>query len=70
MLQRYNIRMEQISNNKRNTALRKAHHVGASVVVTIDPTIVKKVGIDDMTFFAQEVIDGGIFLKVRKFAAS
>jgi hypothetical protein len=32
-------------------------YVGSSVVITIDPHIVKKIGIDDTTFFSQEVID-------------
>jgi hypothetical protein len=63
-------RMEVTGNNsKKHTALKKAHYVGNSVVVTIDPQIVKKVGVDDMTFFEQEVIDGGIVLRVRKFSA-
>ena len=34
-------------------ALKKAHIVGTSVVVTIDPTLVKDLKIDDMTFFLQ-----------------
>ena len=29
--------------------LRRAHSVGTSVVVTIDPTHVRRLGIDDMT---------------------
>jgi hypothetical protein len=45
-----------VNNSKKHTALKKAHYVGNSVVVTIDPQIVKKVGVDDMTFFEQEVI--------------
>ena len=62
--------MEATSSNKKTTALRKAHYVGSSVVVTLDPNIVRKIGVDDMTFFEQEVIDGGIALRVRKFSAN
>jgi hypothetical protein len=59
----------QVINNKK-ISLRKAHYVGSSVVITIDPNIVKTIGIDDATFFSEELIDGGIVLKVRKFAAN
>lgn len=53
-------------DNNKSVALRKVHHVGSSTVITIDPTIVKKIGIDDETFLLQEVIDGGILMKIRK----
>lgn len=57
------------SNNDRKTTIKKAHYVGSSVVITIDPNIVKKIGIDDATFFSQELVDGNIMLKVRKLTA-
>ncbi len=51
----------------QKSSLRKVHYVGTSVVVTLDPKIVKALGIDDMTFFLQEPIEGGIVMKIRKF---
>jgi hypothetical protein len=50
--------------------LRKAHFVGTSVVVTIDPTYVKRLGIDDMTFFVEKPAENGIILEIRKFDTS
>jgi len=46
--------------------IKKAHHVGPSVVVTIDPIHVKRLQIDDMTFFIQKVVENGILLEMRK----
>jgi hypothetical protein len=53
-------------DNNRKTIIKKPHYVGSSVVITIDPNIVKKIGIDDATFFSQELVDGNIMLKVQK----
>jgi len=47
--------------------IRKAHYVGTSVVVTIDQSHVKRLCIDDVTFFIQKPIDNGIILELRKF---
>ena len=47
--------------------IRRAHFVGSSVVVTIDQTHVKRLAIDDMTFFVQKPIEDGILLEIRKF---
>jgi hypothetical protein len=47
--------------------LRRAHFVGTSVVVTIDPTHVKRLGIDEMTFFIQRPEENGIMLELKKF---
>ena len=52
--------------NKEN-AIRKVHYVGSSVVLTIDPSHVKRLRIDDMTFFIQKPIENGIILELRKF---
>jgi len=46
--------------------IKKAHHVGLSVVVTIDPIHVRRLQIDDMTFFIQKPIENGILLEMRK----
>lgn len=46
--------------------LRRAHFVGTSVVVTIDPIHVQRLAIDDMTFFIQRSIENGIVLEMHK----
>lgn len=46
--------------------LRRAHFVGTSVVVTIDPIHVKRLGVDDMTFFIQKPIENGITLEMHR----
>jgi hypothetical protein len=48
--------------------IKKAHLVGSSWVVTIDPTIAKKHAITEETFFSQELIENGILLKVRRLS--
>jgi hypothetical protein len=40
--------------------------VGNSFVVTIDPTLVKDLKIDDMTFFLQWRLEGGIFMEIQR----
>jgi hypothetical protein len=46
--------------------LRRAHFVGTSVVVTIDPIHVRRLVIDDMTFFVQRPIENGIVLEMHR----
>jgi hypothetical protein len=55
------------TNQNKENAIRKVHHVGSSVVLTIDPSHVKRLSIDDMTFFIQKPIENGIILELRKF---
>ena len=55
------------TNQNKETAIRKVHYVGSSVVLTIDPSHVKRLCIDDMTFFIQRPIENGIILELRKF---
>jgi hypothetical protein len=43
--------------------IKKAHYVGTSVVLTLDPSHVKRLAIDEMTFFVQEPVENGIVLK-------
>jgi hypothetical protein len=47
--------------------LKRAHHIGSSVVITIDQRHVVRLEIDDMTFFVQRPIENGISLEMRKF---
>jgi hypothetical protein len=46
--------------------IRKAHYVGSSVVLTLDPTHVKRLSIDEMTFFIQKPVENGIILEKRR----
>jgi hypothetical protein len=50
--------------------IKKAHYVGTSVVLTIDQSHVKRLQIDDMTFFIQKAIENGIVLEMRKLNMS
>ena len=56
-----------MDTNIQKVSLRKVHYVGTSTVVTLDPKVVKTLGIDEMTFLLQEPIEGGIVMKIRKF---
>jgi hypothetical protein len=47
--------------------IKKVHQVGASLVVTIDPSLVKKLKIDETTFLSQESIKNGLLMKIKKF---
>lgn len=46
--------------------IRQAHFVGSSVVLTLDPMHVKRLAIDDFTFFEEKEVDNGILLEVRR----
>ena len=48
--------------------LKKAHFVGSSVVVTLDPQIVQKFQIDENTFFIQEPTEDGILMRIKKLS--
>ncbi len=51
---------------RQQDPIRKAHYVGTSVVLTIDPSHVKRLDIDELTFFVQKPIENGILLEKRK----
>jgi hypothetical protein len=46
--------------------VKKAHHIGTSVVLTLDPTHVKRLNIDELTFFIQKPFANGIILEMHK----
>jgi hypothetical protein len=50
--------------------IRRAHYVGSSVVLTIDPSHVKRLSIDELSFFVQKPIENGIVLEMHKFSES
>lgn len=43
--------------------IRKAHLIGSLVVLTLDPTHVKRLGINEFTFFVQKPVEDGILLQ-------
>jgi hypothetical protein len=53
----------QQNYNLAKDPIRKAHLVGSSVVLTLDPTHVKRLGIDEYTFFVQKPVEDGILLQ-------
>ena len=46
--------------------VKKAHFVGTSVVLTIDPRHVRRLGIDEFTFFVEKPAENGILLEMRR----
>ncbi len=60
--------MESLKQNQISFPVRRAHLVGSSFVVTIDPSHVKRLGIDELTFFVQKPVRGGILLELRKLS--
>jgi hypothetical protein len=46
--------------------LRMPFKSGGSLALTIDSEIVKELEIDQGTLFSQEVLDNGVFLRIRK----
>jgi len=46
--------------------IKKAHFVGTSAVVTIDPVHVRRLRIDNLTFFVQKSVHDGILLEVHR----
>jgi hypothetical protein len=56
--------MSLIQNRK--DPIKKAHFVGSSAVVTIDPVHVRRLRIDDETFFVQKPVRSGILLEAYK----
>jgi len=69
MLPRKLITMLHCKSNEK-VPLRRAHFVGTSVVVTIDPMHVKRLNIDDLTFFVQKPTENGIILELHKLDAN
>jgi hypothetical protein len=49
---------------------RRAHYVGTSVVVTLDPSHVKRLQIDELTFFVQKPVENGIVLEMCRLNAA
>jgi hypothetical protein len=48
---------------KEKYPIRKAHFIGTSVVLTLDPGHVKRLNIDEFTFFQEKPVENGILLE-------
>jgi hypothetical protein len=53
----------QQNYNITKDPIRKAHLVGSSMVLTLDPVHVRRLGIDKHTFFVQKPVEDGILLQ-------
>ena len=56
-----------MQNYKHTFPTKRAHYVGTSVVITLDPTHVRRLDIDGLTFFEQKPIENGILLQRRRW---
>ena len=59
-----------ISKEQKKNPIKKIHYVGTSAVLTIDQTHIRRLGIDDFTFFEEMPIENGIQLEMRKLVTS
>lgn len=50
--------------------IRKIHYVGTSAVLTIDQSHVKRLRIDDLTFFEEKPVENGILLEMHRFSSN
>ena len=51
---------------EQKNPIRKVHYVGTSAVLTIDQSHVRRLGIDENTFFEEMPAENGIHLEMRK----
>jgi hypothetical protein len=54
--------------SKSKNPIKRIHYVGTSAVLTIDQSHVKRLGIDELSFFEEKAIDNGIILELRKLS--
>ena len=52
-----------------NEIIKRAHQIGTSFVVTIDPKIIKELKIDEKTYLVQKLVDEGILMEIRRLAS-
>lgn len=52
--------------NKNKNPTKQIHFVGTSAVLTIAQCHVKRLGIDELTFFEEKPVENGIHLEMRK----
>jgi len=59
------LQQDSIAKNQQGKhPITKAHYVGTSVVLTLHPSHVKRLGIDEFTFFIQKPAENGIVLEL------
>jgi hypothetical protein len=51
---------------EQKNPIKKVHYVGTSAVLMIDQSHVRRLGIDENTFFEEMPIENGIHLEMRK----
>jgi hypothetical protein len=51
---------------QKKNPIKKLHYVGTSAVLTIDQSHVRRLGVDENTFFEEMPIENGIHLEMRK----
>jgi hypothetical protein len=52
-----------------NEIVKRAHQIGTSLVVTIDPKIIKELKIDEETYLVQKSVNGGILMQIRRLTS-
>ena len=58
------IPQDHMRKDQEKHPISKAHYVGTSVVLTLHPIHVKRLGIDEFTFFIQKPAQNGIVLEM------
>jgi hypothetical protein len=51
---------------EQKNPIRKVYYVGTSAVLTIDPSHIRRLGIDEETFSEEVPAENGILLKMRR----
>jgi hypothetical protein len=56
----------ELSYDKNRNPTNRVHFIGTSAVLTIHQSQVKRLNIDDLTFFEEKPVTNGILLEIRK----
>jgi hypothetical protein len=56
----------EFKKEKSANPTKQVYFIGTSAVLTIAQSHVKRLGIDDLTFFEEKPVDNGILLEMRK----
>jgi hypothetical protein len=51
---------------RKRERITRAHLIGKSMAVTLDPNLVRRFGIGNTTFMVQRAFQGGILLELRE----
>jgi hypothetical protein len=58
--------MVMTKQTQPQSPVKKAHWINESCVVTIDPAHVRRLAIDNLTFFEEVPVENGILLKLKR----